>query len=121
MTRVMWKSIWGGLFFGGLWTTLILPVAGGRASLGDVQSSAAGIDISQGIGVVLGLPDSRGPEFVIDLASRRELLVYFQAQRPDEEAAVRKAAEAAGLLGKRVFVDRGPWRRIHLADNLAGA
>ncbi len=105
----------------GLWAVLILPAPGAQAALGEAPRSADGIAISQGIGVVLGLPDSRGPEFVTDLASRGQWLVYFQAQRPDEEAAVRKAAEAAGLLGKRVFVDRGPWRRIHLADNLAGA
>ena len=47
-------------------------------------------------------------------------MVYFQSPDGAEVLAVRKAAQAAGLLGKRVFVDRGSWRHIHLADNLAG-
>ena len=60
------------------------------------------------------------PSFVTDLAAGSEFLVYFQSPNAAEELAVRKAAQAAGLLGKRVFADRGSWRQIHLADNLAG-
>ena len=29
--------------------------------------------------------------------------------------------EGAGLLGKRIYVERGSWKRVHLADNLADA
>jgi len=70
---------------------------------------------------VLGLPDGKRPEFVADVASGSELMVYFQSLDAEEVAAVRLAAEATGLLGSRVFVDRGDWNRVHLADNLAGA
>ena len=65
-------------------------------------------------------PRPARPSFVTDLAAGSEFLVYFQSPNGAEELAVRKAAQAAGLLGKRVFADRGSWRQIHLADNLAG-
>jgi hypothetical protein len=47
--------------------------------------------------------------------------VYFQSPQAADVQAVRKAAEAAGLLGTRIFADRGDGRHVHLADNLAGA
>lgn len=55
------------------------------------------------------------------LASRSELLIYCQ---PVEEETVRRAREeldARGLLGRRVFVEVGSPRRLHLADQLADA
>jgi outer membrane protein assembly factor BamB len=84
------------------------------------QEVLAKIAVAKGVCVVLGLPEAGQLSFVTDLASRSEFLVYFQSPDGAEELAVRKAAQAAGLLGKRVFVDRGSWRHIHLADNLAG-
>src|SRR5262249_55731360 len=39
----------------------------------------------------------------------------------EDVAAVRKAAVAAGLLGKRIFATQGELRRLHLADDLADA
>ena len=75
----------------------------------------------KGICVVLGLPRAEPPTFVTELAAGSELVVYFQSPAAEEVQAVRKAAEGAGLLGRRVFVERGPWQQIHLADNLAGA
>ena len=65
------------------------------------------LGIQKGICVVLGLPNVEQPEFVTNLAQGSELLVYFQTPDCAEATAVRKAAEAAGLLGKRVFVDHG--------------
>jgi outer membrane protein assembly factor BamB len=79
------------------------------------------VGITKGICVVLGLPETGGPELVSNLAGGSDLLVYFQSPDAEEVAPVRRSAEAAGLLGGRVFVDRGDWRSIHLADNLAGA
>lgn len=76
--------------------------------------------VPKGVCVILGLPQADKPSFVTDLAAESEFLVYFQSPDDAEELAVRKAAQAAGLLGTRVFADRGSWRRIHLADNLAG-
>ena len=84
------------------------------------QEILAKIAVPKGVCVVLGLPQAGPPSFVTDLAAGSEFLVYFQSPDVAEVLAVRKAAQAAGLLGKRVFADRGPWRQIHLADNLAG-
>jgi len=77
--------------------------------------------LEKGICVVLGLPTADGPALVVDLAARSELTVYFQTPSAAEELAVRQAAAKAGLLGNRIFADRGSWDRIQLADNLAGA
>lgn len=56
-----------------------------------------------------------------ELAEGSELLIYFQSPEADEVTVVRAAAEAAGLLGQRIFVNHGDVESIHLADNLAGA
>lgn len=79
------------------------------------------IGIHRGICVVVGLPEGKGATPIIDLARASELIVYFQSAAPGEVLAVRKAAEAAGLLGTRVFADCGAPGSIQLADNLAGA
>ena len=49
----------------------------------------------------------------------RELTVYVQLGDADEVVAARRAAEAAGLLNRRVYVEQGSDSRLHLADNLA--
>ena len=87
----------------------------------EAETALARAGIRKGICVVAGLPEGNRAEFVTGLATRSELLVYFQSPHIDQVTAVRKAAEAAGLLGRRVFADRGQWKNIHLADNLAGA
>ena len=84
------------------------------------QKVLAEIAVPKGVCVVLGLPQDKQPSFVADLAAGSEFLVYFQSPDGSEELAVRQAAQAAGLLGTRVFADHGSWRQIHLADNLAG-
>ncbi|NQU74711.1 MAG: PQQ-binding-like beta-propeller repeat protein, partial [Planctomycetes bacterium] len=66
-------------------------------------------------------PEAGQADFVTDLAQGSELSVYFQSPSGEEVAAVRQAAEAAGLLGRRIFVDQGDFKSLHLADNLAGA
>ncbi len=87
----------------------------------DTATVLARIGIQDGICVVLGLPRAEAPGFVTELAQSTRLLVYFQSPDADEVALVRGAAELAGLLGERVFVNRGDWASVHLADNLAGA
>ena len=93
-----------------------------------VESSAAKeakslldrLGVNVGIVCVLGLSGSDQAAFPIDLARAGDkITVYFQSPSADEVAAVRQAASKAELLGIRVFVDRGDWDRIHLADNLA--
>ena len=97
------------------------PSAPRMAEGSEVETALAKVGIRKGICVVAGLPDANQAEFVTGLATRSELLVYFQSPDADQVSAVRKVAEAAGLLGERVFADRGQWDRLHLADNLAGA
>jgi hypothetical protein len=101
---------------------LTTPVPASQPTAVGMQAQAvlAKVSISKGVCVILGLPEAGQPSFVTDLASGNEFLVYFQSPDGVEELVVRKAAQAAGLPGKRVFVDRGSWRHIHLADNLAG-
>jgi outer membrane protein assembly factor BamB len=101
--------------------SLTLLAADGPAVSGQARAALERIGISRGVCAVLGLPAPPDSGFVVDLARGSELVVYFQSPDTAEVAAVRGAAEAAGLLGTRVFACRGDWSRIHLADNLAGA
>jgi len=101
---------------------LALYLAVASTSLGSgAEAALERAGVKKGIGVVLGLPEADQGEYVTDLATGSELLVYFQSPDSEEVARVRSRAEAAGLLGKRVFVDRGDWKSIHLADDLADA
>ena len=105
-----------------VFSVLALALAA-RTTAAEREAGAAleKVGIRKGICVVLGLPPAAQPEFVADLAKGSELLVYFQSPSPEEVNEVRQSAEEAGLLGRRIFVDRGDWKSIHLADNLAGA
>lgn len=101
--------------------TLLLATTASAAGYTGARTALREMGIHRGICVVLGLPKNDRPGFVTDLAKGSELLVYFQSPHEKEVAGVRKAAEDSGLLGKRVFADRGGWGAVHLADNLAGA
>jgi outer membrane protein assembly factor BamB len=105
-------------------TLATAPAAPAGQPAGDRSAAARAIEqigVERGICVVLGLPDAAGPEFVVDLARRSELTVYFQSPQAGEVDGVRQQAAAAGLLGRRVFADQGDGRNLHLADNLADA
>ena len=100
--------------------TVAMPAVGADAAHDAAHVSKA-IGIRRGICVVLGLPAPDRARFVTELAQADGLRVYFQSPDADAVAGVRKAAEEAGVLGTRVFADRGAWASIHLAANLAGA
>ncbi len=93
-----------------------------QASLSSAEQSVAGdldrIDTKRGVVAVLDLPGG-GAEHVVALAAQSELTLYFQSKDSGQVDAVRKAAAKAGLLGQRVFADRGALGIIHLADNVA--
>ena len=74
------------------------------------------IGVPAGVCVVLG-----DPAVALELARDSKLLVYVQAPDGKQIDDLRRAADAAGLLGTRLFVQQGPWSRLHLADNLADA
>jgi len=71
-----------------------------------------------GICVLLGDGPARS---AVSLAQASRWTIYVQL--PDEEAVdvARAKADAAGLLGSRVVVDKGPLTRVNLADDLADA
>ncbi len=83
------------------------------------DSVRADAKIERGICVLLGLPEAKRPESVIELAAETEALVYFQSPDAKQVSAVRAQAAARGLLGKRVFAELGDLASIHLANNLA--
>lgn len=110
---------------------ILLVVAGASVALGPAASAqtparsrakalAAELGLEKGLCVILGLGEG-GPGMPASMAKQFGLMVYFQSAKPDEVVSVRRAAEAAGVLGKRLFADQGDLSRIQLADNLADA
>lgn len=85
-----------------------------------VEDALSVVHVDRGIVVVLGLPAEQ-PSMVNDLATARELTVYFQAAERSQAREVQQRADAAGLLGRSVFVDSGDLRSIHLSHNVADA
>jgi outer membrane protein assembly factor BamB len=71
-----------------------------------------------GIAVLL---DPQPAELAIALAGRREWVIYCQLPSDAEVLSARQRVDRAGLLGTRIYVEKGPWSHIHLADNLADA
>ena len=82
-----------------------------RLDVADVLRKAG---TNRGIAAVLG--DVAG---ALELARGSEFLVYVQVPDAILVEATRRQVDAAGMLGTRVFVQQGPWDRLHLADNLA--
>lgn len=74
--------------------------------------------LNRGIMVLL---EDVGCKKAIRLANETELLIYVQFRDDSDVETARRAADTAGLYGKRIFVERGNFDRIHLADNVADA
>ncbi len=90
---------------------------GGPAAVGaDTAAVAAKIGTPRGICVVLG-----DPQLALELAKASELTIFLQSPRDEDLAAARQQADAAGLLGKRIYVQKGDAAHIHLANDLADA
>ena len=87
----------------------------------EVQAVLERVGSDRGICVFLGLPGGGKETSIVELARASELLLYVQSAAADEVAAMRQAAESAGLLGQRIWVDGGPWHTIQMADNIADA
>ena len=68
---------------------------------------------------ICALPGDREARQAIELARASELMVYVQLDDAGDVVAARRAAETAGLLNRRVYVEQGSADRLHLADNLA--
>ncbi len=110
----------------GQWATLAMgtiallaaDIVGAEPAV-DAEALLRDTGVKRGICAVLGLPDAQKAGFVIGLVDGSELSVYFQSPDAGELESVRDAADARGLLGKRVFVDKGDFATVHLASNLA--
>lgn len=95
-----------------------IAARGHAATPGEELLAATGQ--TNGVVVVLGLP-ADNPQLIQQLAGAGEWMIYFQSPRADQVRQVREAAESAGLLGRRVFADVGPFDAIPLTPNLADA
>ena len=90
----------------------------GAANSASVKDSLARLEVQSGIVAVVGLPEGDGPALVKSLEGN-EITLWFQSSDETEVAAVRAAADKAGLLGSRLFAALVPAAKIRLADNLA--
>ncbi|MHC4395551.1 MAG: outer membrane protein assembly factor BamB family protein [Planctomycetota bacterium] len=97
---------------------LVLLVSAGSSSAQNVDRILDKIGTSRGICVVLG--DTKC-ELAMKLAHKTELLVYVQLSQDRDVEAARRAVDAAGLYGTRVYVEKGALTKLHLADNIADA
>ena len=118
----MWNSPWRRLRWGLLLIAILsvpaMVMAGDAAVERRAEGILARLDSPRGICVLL---DPSPAALATALAEKSELTVYVQL--PDRKAAdaARAHLDDLGLLGTRVYVETGPWSRIHLADNLADA
>jgi len=85
----------------------------------DFETTLQALELDKGICVILGQSEVVTSGYIMNLASNSELIFYFQSAEEDEVRAVRELADAAGLLGSRVFVDSGSTKEIHITENLA--
>ena len=108
----------------GLLIAASVAVVTGNVSAGEetAEEQAQGIlsrvGVKRGICVLLG---NTPAELAVALAQRSELTVYVQTPAEENVNATRSKADAAGLLGTRVYVEKGPLLNVHLADNMADA
>ena len=94
----------------------VLPVS--TANSASVKESLAQLDVQRGIVAVVGLPEGNAAALVKSLDGN-EITLWFQSSDEAEVAAVRAAADEAGLLGSRLFAAQQSPATIRLADNLA--
>jgi len=93
---------------------IAIPLASPATAQGPTATSLRKTGPQRGICVVLGRQKS---DLAIGVARTGKWLVFLQVA--DGYDAVCRAADKAGLLGKRLFVARGGFARIGLADNVA--
>ncbi|MCG8651868.1 MAG: PQQ-binding-like beta-propeller repeat protein, partial [Pirellulales bacterium] len=76
------------------------------------------IDLKRGVVAVLGVPND-DVNYLTDLCQRTQWIVFFQTSDRQRADQVRRAADAAGLLGTKLFVETAAKNSIHLGDNVA--
>ena len=98
--------------------TLAGSAALGADRLASAETVLAKLGLKRGICVI---PADRECRLARALARGSELIFYVQLARDEDVQAAARAADAAGLYGRRIFVAKGPIGRIGLADDLADA
>src|SRR5437764_751708 len=105
---------------GGVLILITLLLAAGGAAAEDPRGEAGrlrdALHKSRGLCVVLG-----DPNFALELAREGGMTVFVQSPKTEEVEVLCKAADVAGLLGKRLWVQKGDYTRLHLANDLADA
>jgi outer membrane protein assembly factor BamB len=76
------------------------------------------VGVDRGICVLL---DEEPAGLAVAMARQSELTIYLQLPSDEAVGKARRRIDAAGLLGTRIYVEKGDASRIHLADNLADA
>ena len=109
------------LYFSFGWLlALVLPWVSAEGAVVPKDSAALCERVGTPKGLCVWLGAAKTDE-VLGLAQSGDWTVYVQSPRREDVDAFWKAAEEAGLLGRKMFVDRGSWSAIQLADNLADA
>jgi outer membrane protein assembly factor BamB len=100
----------------------LLKIGGLEAAESAVAERAADllsrIGVDRGICVLLADDPA---EMAVALARQSRLTVYVQLPGDESVQRTRARVDAAGMLGTRIYVEKGPWSKIHLADDLADA
>jgi hypothetical protein len=116
------KRIWSKVFLFLTGMALLVTMAWTGFSCHGKMDTSTGIlnsiGVTRGICVLLG---DRVEELAISLAQESDLLIYLQLPSLEDVNVTRHAVDSAGLYGRRIFVDKGPLSKLHLADNLADA
>lgn len=76
------------------------------------------IKVDRGICVILG---DEKCELARELIRLSELVIYQQFESDLTVKAARMTADKAGLYGSRIYIEKGDFSRLHLADNLVDA
>ena len=92
--------------------------ANAAADAPGIEHALQKLDSPRGICAILGDPRA---ETAIALAKASDLVVYVQLPGAKDVDSARRAAETAGILNTRVYVEKGSDARLHLADSLADA
>jgi len=101
----------------GFTAVVLAPLAALRAGTAPPEAKLPD-PLPPGLGICV-LLDPQPAEMAAVLAGKQEWLLYCQLPPDAQVAAARLRLDRAGLLGTRVYVEKGPPDRIHLADNLA--
>ena len=112
------KKMLPAMFAGAVFATSLSARAADIPS-NDFKTTLQTLNLNKGICVILGQSKNVNPKYIMDLALNSKLTFYFQSEKEEEVLAVRKLADAAGLLGSRIFVDNGSTKEIHITENLA--